>query len=300
MTSMPSRSAALSRENANWVGRFSAMASPCELLTDVADQAKAQQLLDIVAEEAWRIESKFSRYANGNIIHQINNSNGHAVTVDAETAQLLNFSSHLYELTEGGFDITSGILRKVWSFKGKIGVPNKAGVARVLEFVGWDKAVWDDPTLTLQPGMQLDLGGIGKEYAVDRAGQLVNALTDASCLINFGGDLVVTKPRQDGQPWSVGIERPDSQGGNASRLIMLRQGGLATSGDTKRFVLKNGKRYGHILDARTGWPVEDAPRTVTAAGDTCIEAGMLTTIAMMQGAEAREFLEAQGVRYWCE
>ena len=81
---------------------------------------------------------------------------------------------------------------------------------------------------------------------------------------------------------------------------MLRQGGLATSGDTKRFVLKNGKRYGHILDARTGWPVEDAPRTVTVAGDTCIEAGMLTTIAMLQGGEAGEFLEAQGVRYWCE
>jgi thiamine biosynthesis lipoprotein len=300
MPSVPPRTTALSRENENWVGRFSAMASPCELLTDVGDETKARELLDIVAGEAWRIETRFSRYVDGNIIHRINNSNGSAVTVDAETANLIEFATHLYDLTDGGFDITSGILRKVWSFKGKNKVPSKSAVARILESVGWDKAVWEPPTLTLRPGMQLDFGGIGKEYAVDRAGQLANAATDASCLINFGGDLVVTRPRQDGKAWSVGIERPDAPAGNASRMIDLRQGGLATSGDTKRFVLKNGKRYGHVLDARTGWPVDGAPRTVTVAGDTCIEAGMLTTIAMLQGSAAIEFLEAQGVRFWCE
>jgi len=81
---------------------------------------------------------------------------------------------------------------------------------------------------------------------------------------------------------------------------MLRQGGLSTSGDTKRYFLKDGKRYGHILDARTGWPIEGAPRTVTVAADTCIEAGMLTTIAMLHGPEAVEFLQAQEVRYWCQ
>ena len=275
------------------------MASPCELLTDVDNRAKAQQLTDIVANEAWRIETKFSRYVHGNIIHKINSSHGRTVSVDAETAQLIEFATTLYGLTDGGFDITSGILREVWSFKGKKKVPTKAAVARVVKSVGWDKVVWDTPMLTLKSGMQLDFGGIGKEYAVDRAGQLINAMTDASCLINFGGDLVVTRPRKDGKSWSVGIEQADSPAGKASRLIMLRQGALATSGDTKRYVLKNGKRYGHVLDARTGWPIEGAPRTVTVAADTCLEAGMLTTIAMMQGSEVIEFLEAQDVRYWC-
>jgi len=276
------------------------MASPCELLTDVDNKTKAEELLNIVAAEAWRIESKFSRYLDGNIIHEIANSNGHAVTVDDETAQLINFSTTLYELTEGGFDITSGILRKAWSFKGKNKVPSNAAVSKILNSVGWDKANWNSPMLALKPGMQLDFGGIGKEYAVDRAGQLANAITAASCLINFGGDLVVTRPRKDGKAWSVGIEKPDTLTGSASRLIMLQQGGLATSGDTKRYILKDGKRYGHILDARTGWPIEGAPRTVTVAADTCIEAGMLTTIAMLHGPEAVEFLQAQEVRYWCE
>jgi thiamine biosynthesis lipoprotein len=300
MSSLPKRTTSLSRENENWVGRFSAMASPCELLTDVDKRATAQALLDTVANEAWRIESKFSRYRDGNIIHKINNSNGRPVTVDAETAQLIEFSVSLYELTEGGFDITSGILRKVWNFKGNNRVPDKAAVDRILKSVGWGKALWQAPTLTLKPGMQLDFGGVGKEYAVDRAGLLANALTDASCLINFGGDLVVTRPREDGKSWSVGIEQADTQAGKASRLIMLRQGGLATSGDTKRYVLQDGKRYGHVLDARTGWPIAGAPRSVTVAADTCLEAGMLTTIAMMQGAEAKAFLDAQDVQYWCE
>jgi len=276
------------------------MASPCELLTDVDGRKKAQELLCIVAEEAWRIECKFSRYLDDNIIHKIANSNGRAITVDDETAQLIDFATTLYDLTEGGFDITSGILRKTWAFKGKNQVPSKTAVAKILKSVGWDKAVWNAPELTLKPGMQLDFGGIGKEYAVDRAGQLVDANTDASCLINFGGDLVVTRPRKDRKSWSVGIEKADTPAGSASRLIMLRQGGLATSGDTKRYILKDGKRYGHILDARTGWPVEDAPRTVTVAADTCVEAGMLTTLAMLQGPGVIEFLEAQDVRYWCE
>jgi thiamine biosynthesis lipoprotein len=300
MPSLPQRTTTLTREQEHWVGRFSAMASPCELLTDVSDRDKAQQLLDIVANEAWRIESKFSRYVRGNVIHKINNSHGRAVSVDAETAQLIEFAITLYGLTDGGFDITSGILREVWSFKGKKRVPAKAAVARILKSVGWDKVVWDSPTLILKPGMQIDFGGIGKEYAVDRAGPLTKAMIDASCLINFGGDLIVTRPREDGKSWSVGIEQADSPVVKASRLIMLRQGALATSGDTKRYVLKSGKRYGHVLDARTGWPIEGAPRTVTVAADTCLEAGMLTTIAMLQGSEVIEFLEAQDVRYWCE
>ncbi len=79
---------------------------------------------------------------------------------------------------------------------------------------------------------------------------------------------------------------------------MTRLRRRTTSGDTKRYILKDGKRYGHILDARTGWPIEGAPHSVTVAADTCIEAGMLTTIAMLHGPEAIEFLPAQEVRYW--
>jgi thiamine biosynthesis lipoprotein len=82
-------------------------------------------------------------------------------------------------------------------------------------------------------------------------------------------------------------------------VLEIRAGALATSGDARRFLLKDGRRYGHILDPRNGWPVEDAPRSVTVAADTCTQAGMLSTLAMLQGKNAEAFLDAEGAKYWC-
>jgi thiamine biosynthesis lipoprotein len=274
------------------------MASPCEVLSEASDEATARALTRIVAAEAARIEAKFSRYVAGNIIDRVNNADGATVEVDHETARLIDFADHVFRLSEGAFDITSGVLRKAWTFDGGSRVPEPDAVEMLLELVGWDTVVWKSPLLTLRPGMQIDLGGIGKEYAVDSAARLAAAHSDASCLVNFGGDLLVTRPRRDGEPWKVGIEATDVAG-SASRVVLLSRGGLATSGDTKRYVIHQGVRYGHVLDARTGWPVRDAARSVTVAAPTCTEAGMLATLAMLQGAGAEAFLEDQGARYWC-
>ena len=145
--------------------------------------------------------------------------------------------------------------------------------------------------------MEIDFGGIGKEYAVDRAAALVRDITDTPVLINFGGDLFATAPPA-GQPhWLVGVE---SIGGLQSAMIQLQRGALATSGDARRFLLKNGKRYPHVLNPRTGWPVLDAPRSVTVAANTCVEAGLLATLAMFHGREAEDFLAAQQVLHWIQ
>jgi thiamine biosynthesis lipoprotein len=145
--------------------------------------------------------------------------------------------------------------------------------------------------------MEIDLGGIGKEYAVDRALALVVSVFRGAALVNFGGDLAASGPPASG-PWSVGVERPETLG-NARLLLDLSRGGLATSGDTHRFIEVDGQRYGHILDVRTGWPVRDAPRSVTVAAPSCVEAGLLTTLAMLKGPQAESFLEGEGVQYWC-
>jgi thiamine biosynthesis lipoprotein len=144
--------------------------------------------------------------------------------------------------------------------------------------------------------MEIDLGGIGKEYAVDRAAALVRPLS-TKCLLNFGGDLLALGPQGAGAPWRVGIESVTAEA-TAAKHIELRVGALATSGDARRFLLKDGQRYGHILDPKTGWPVAGAPRSVTVAAATCTEAGMLATLALLQGADAERFLEAQGVQFW--
>jgi thiamine biosynthesis lipoprotein len=189
----------------------------------------------------------------------------------------------------------------VWRFDGSDRVPEAAAVRALMPLVGWERVSWRRPRLALQAGMEIDLGGIGKEYAVDRAAGLLRAATEASVLVNFGGDLVASGPRHDGRAWVVGIEDPTPPAdAPASRTgFELARGAAATSGDARRYLLKDGRRYSHILDARNGWPVDGAPRSVTVLALTCIEAGTLATLAMLQGTRAEEFLQAQGARYWC-
>lgn len=282
----------------HFVGRFTAMASPCEVLVDTTERADAERLGRVAQDEALRVERKFSRYRTDNMIHEINHSAGRPFEVDAETAGILDYAATLYEASGGLFDITSGILRRVWKFDGSDRVPSQAAVGEILPFVGWDKVAWDRPRLTLPAGMEIDLGGIGKEYAVDRAAGLIAALTARSYLVNFGGDLFASGLRSGGRPWGVGIDDPEQTGEAALYRVEISRTGLATSGDARRFVTWNGKRLGHILNPRTGWPVERAPRSVTVAAATCLEAGTLATLAYLQGPRASAFLEEQGVTHW--
>ena len=284
-----------------WLGQFQAMASPCEILMDVQEEHVARELLALAHAEARRIEHKFSRYRSDNIIHRINHAQGKPVQVDDETAALLDYAQQCYAMSDGLFDISSGVLRKVWRFDGSDRVPDKHAVKAQLRHVGWPKIHWQRPVVTVPQGMEIDLGGIGKEYAVDRTAQLLGQHSDASVLVNFGGDLCASKARRDGRGWIVGIEDPAATTTQQStEEFELLRGGIATSGDSRRYLLKDGIRYSHILDPRTGWPVRDAPHAVTVVAGSCTEAGILATLAMLHGREAESFLQAQRVRFWCQ
>jgi FAD:protein FMN transferase len=294
----------LERLEEHFRGRFQAMASPCEVLVDTEDARTSAAALAAAREEALRIERKFSRYRDDNIVHAINHAAGRALEVDEETAGLLDYAATCHEISAGRFDITSGVLRRAWTFDGREHAPDPAAVAAALELVGWSRVTWRDRVLTLPAGMEIDLGGLGKEYAVDRAAREVAAVTAAPFLVNFGGDLLASGPRRGGRPWLVGVENPAGPGvaghPGAAHLgrLELARGALATSGDARRHVLVRGRRLGHILDPRTGWPVEGAPRSVTVRGPTCIEAGTLATLAILRGPDAARFLEEQLVPHW--
>ena len=291
----------LQRRPDGWQAVFTAMAGPCEVLLDVDGRGEALSMGELVAGEALRIERLLSRYRDDNVIHLVNHAEGRPVLVDDETAGLLDFADRCFILSEGRFDVTSGVLRRLWRFDGSDRVPSRAAVKALLPLIGWDKATWRRPELTLPAGMEIDLGGLGKEYAVDRAAQLLSLRTRAAALVNFGGDLRALGRRRDGRPWRVGVEAPLNDGGQqatAALDIELEEGALATSGDSRRFLLKGGVRYPHILNPRLGWPVMDAPRSVTVLADACTEAGLLATLAMLQGRGARAFLEEQGVQHW--
>lgn len=274
------------------------MGSPCEVLSK-AGRSIAQRQIGAVAAEAWRIDSRFSRYQSDNIVHRINTADGAAIEVDPEAANLIDFAEALHRLSDGRFDITSGVLREVWTFDGSDRVPRADQVSAVLARVGWHRVLWNRPTLTLLPGMQIDFGGIGKEYAVDRAAAIAASYSDAPCLINFGGDMAAVGGDPENTPWRVGIESLNPGAAQPFKRIDLHRGGLATSGDARRFLLKNGTRYSHLLDPLTGWPVVDAPRSITVVADTCTQAGMLATLATLMGSDAEPFLRHQAIRSWC-
>jgi len=291
-------SLSIRRQAGIWQARFQAMGSPCEVLIDSDDEALAHKLIALVREEALRIETKFSRYRDDNIIHRINHAHGERVCVDEETAQLLAYAHLCYQLSDGRFDVTSGVLRAAWRFDGSDNLPSSEEVAALLSRVGWDKVEWQPPELHLAEGMEIDLGGIGKEYAVDRCALLLREQGQDAALVNFGGDIHVVGPHRNGEPWLIGLEAP-GESGRAAASLSIHQGGVATSGDSHRYLLRDGVRYSHILDPTTGWPVPGGPRSVTVLAPSCLQAGMLSTFAMLKGAEAERFLKNEGTEYHC-
>lgn len=272
-----------------------ALGGPCELLLDSADEAHARELASVAAGESRRIERKYSRYRDDSVIAALHAASGAPVTVDDETAMLLDYAEECHALSAGRFDITSGVLRRIWRFDGGDRVPSEAAVRETLAHLGWGRVQWQRPRIVLPAGMELDLGGIGKEYAVDRAASRVAPLARAPFLVNFGGDLFAPGPRANGGPWQVAIDDPERTGQPSDSGVSLERGGLATSGDARRFVRHRGRRLGHILDPRTGWPVEGAPHSVTVCAASCLEAGTLATLAVLEGPGAERFLEGAGV-----
>ncbi|MGE0115598.1 MAG: FAD:protein FMN transferase [Steroidobacteraceae bacterium] len=281
-----------------WRGVFTAMANPCELLLETQDAALAKRLTTLAAQEALRIERKFSRYRDDSVVHAINTSGGKPLAVDAETAHLLDYGQVLWRLSDGAFDLTSGALRRIWKFGEQSTTPTAKQIEETLMQIGWQRVRWQAPMLALPDGMELDFGGIGKEYAVDRVAEMLGKQASLPLLINFGGDLRAIGPAPAAGAWRVGIESIAQQD-HAHKMLQLRAGALATSGDTRRVIEQGGRRYGHIIDARTGWPAQGAPRSITVVADTCTQAGTYTTLAMLQGAQAEAFLDNESVRYWC-
>lgn len=282
-----------------FLGEFDAMASPCEILIETQDSRTARSITEQAAREAKRIEYKFSRYRQDSVVSNINSAQGKTVTIDEETYRLLHFADICFTLSEGMFDITAGVLRKAWRFDGSDNVPDKLTVTPLLAHIGWQRTTLTPTQFTLPNGMEIDLGGIGKEYAVDKVTDLIKANHPGiSTVVNFGGDIQVTERRKQDKPWMIGIENPAATSGDTSTIVKIYQGGLATSGDARRYLLKNGQRYSHILNPFTGFPVVNPPRSVTVAADNCTQAGLLATLAMLQGEQSKSFLESQGLTHW--
>lgn len=276
---------------------FEAMACVNKLSLYASNKRQATAVAKKAIDAINKLESRYSRYLPDSLLTRINESAGdtRGVAVDEETAALLNYSQTCFEQSDGMFDITSGVLRRIWNFR-ENKLPTDSEVADTLQLIGWDKVIWDESRIVLPlTGMELDFGGVVKEYAADTCATLCRDMGVRHGLINMGGDIHVIGPHPDGSPWKIGIQSPDDPGSIAT-TVNLKHGGLASSGDYQRSIVIDGKRYGHILNPKTGWPVEGL-RAVSVVAPQCLIAGSTSTIAMLKGEAGKRWLDEVGLPY---
>lgn len=280
--------------------KFHAMGTHCQLFLYANDSSQGEALIIQAEAEIRRLEAKYTRYQENSETSRINRSAGQVagIRVDAETAALLDYAATAYLQSDGLFDITSGVLRNAWRFE-QTTLPDSDVINHLLTRVGWHRLQWESPHLTLPlVGMELDFGGVVKEYAVDA---VVAICRDQGCrhgLLDMGGDIGVIGPHPDGSPWRVGIRTPWDPD-RAKAIIELSAGGLATSGDYERYTEIDGVRYGHILNPKTGWPVQSMV-SVSVQAPRCIIAGTASTIGMLNGIkQGKQWLAELGLPYLC-
>lgn len=247
--------------------------------------------------EAERIERKYSRFLETSLIARINRSAGRTpVGVDEETIRLVGEALRLAHLTDGRFDPTVGVLRRVWNYReGR--VPSRSEVDALLPLVDYHQVSVAEGTVFLRrEGMELDLGGVCKEYAVDLVATRLREEGVESAVVNLAGDVRCVRARGDGKPWKIGVRDPRGKAGCRFSVRLTWDGSVASSGDYERFFIKDGVRYHHLLDARTGWPARGLAAT-TAVAASALEAGLAATAAFLLGpVEGLQYLEdAPGV-----
>lgn len=277
---------------------FDAMGSRCQVKLPANSRAEADALAAPAINEVRRIEHKYSRYREGSLLSQINAAAGkHAVSIDTETAELFDYADTLFQASAGLFDISSGILRHAWNFR-QPQLPSEATLAPLLKKIGWQKIQRDvqheKHTVFLpETGMEIDFGGFGKEYAVDRAAAILLERGINSGVVDLGGDLRILGPQPNGEAWMIGIADPRQEGKICASLPVY-SGALATSGDYERYVEIAGQRYCHILHPHTGYPVRYW-RSVSVLAPVCIAAGSYSTIAMLKEKQATTWLAESGL-----
>ena len=271
------------------------MGSPCELQLFAETDADAQPAISAVVADVERLEQHYSRYRDSSLLSLINRvaAAGGSIEVDAETAGLLTYAATCYRESDGLFDVTSGILRRAWNFTGGA-LPDPKRIVELLPSIGWDKVSWESPALGFPvPGIEIDFGGIVKEYAADRAATICRDHGVPGGMVNLGGDIAIVGARPDGDAWRIGLHHPRAPG-ELMRSLAMHGGGLASSGDYERCIVIDGARYGHILNPRTGWPVRHLA-AVSVVADFCVIAGSASTIAMLKEEAGPAWLKQLGL-----
>lgn len=238
-----------------------------------------------------------NHFDEGSQVSEISRQAGQSkVAVDPQLFEIIKLSNELSGKLDNVFDITVGPLTQLWSVghKGEF-VPSQAEIDNVLPLVNFKLVELDEVNHTVylpKAGMRLDLGGIAKGYAVDRAIDILKSKGIQSALINAGGDVRVIGKKPDGTPWRIGVQHPRNNEGMTARLALTEWDTMETSGDYQRFFMKDGQRYSHILDPRTGRQ-PNSVASVTIINNNSAAGDVLSTVLFIVGAERGQELLKQ-------
>jgi thiamine biosynthesis lipoprotein len=258
--------------------------------------AMVQGALDGVVREMspWEPDSDLSRYNRA--------AAGTWTALPAAFAQVLRCALEIAEATDGAFDPTLGSLVDLWGFGPRPfsgAPPQTAAIAEARETAGWRRLALDGDRLLQPGGLQLDLNGIAKGFAVDQVAAALDRAGARSYLVEVGGELRGTGAKPDGQPWWVELERPPALHAahdGLRTLVALHGLSVATSGDYRRFFEHDGRRYAHTLDPAAAAPVAHATASVTVLAERCMHAdAYATALTVMSPDAALAFATTHGL-----
>jgi len=278
-----------------WSRKFSVMGTECALYLFEDNERYADEISDAAVAEVLRIEAKYSRYRLDSELSAINGvaARGGSIELDEETSGLLDYAFACYWQSGGLFDISSGILRRAWDFNGAA-LPAPSSIHDLIPLIGLNKLIWQRPVLIFATaGMEIDFGGIGKEYAADRVAEICQAAGIAYGLVDLGGDIRLIGHPPDRNPWPIRIRNP-REPATTIATFHVASGAVATSGSYERYLEVGGQRYCHLLNPATGWPVQGLS-SVTVAAQSCMVAGSISTIAMLKGKKGIGWLASLGL-----
>ncbi len=259
------------------------MGTDVHIVIVTADGERASKAFNAALAEITRVEDLMTDWRDDSQLMAINRAAGSKpVVVDRELVDLLALSRRYSELSGGAFDVTYAAVGKLWDFKkAPATLPDPAEVARAVKKVDYQKLVLDPLKRTAflrEAGMRIGLGGFAKGYAVERAAEKILAMGLRDFSVSAGGDMRV-HGTWSGKPWTVGIRDPRTDGLLA--VVPVSNVGISTSGDYERFFMHEGKRYAHILDPRTGYPVSHTASVTIIARDCTISEGLSKSVFVL-------------------
>jgi len=253
----------------------------------LADDEAGEELLDEAVNEVKRIERLLTEFSEFSQTSLINRCAGiRAVEVDMEVYDLIKRSKEISAITQGAFDITSGLLKKMYNFKGRqFKLPDEAQLKEALACVGYKHInLFAGHRVYLdQPNMHIGFGAIGKGYAADKVKELLLKKGVTNGVISASGDLTAWGTRADGKPWKVGIANPDDRD-KAIAWIPIDHASVATSGDYEQYFEIDGVCYSHSINPKTGKPVKGI-KSVTVVSPRAELSDALATAVTIMGPE---------------